>query len=83
MDLNNEVNRERLIQNTITNPKSRGGLLPSHGGERCRGVGEGGEAVGGDSDSGSPCNLPTTVSLFSIFASIRRENEYLKVYRRF
>jgi hypothetical protein len=28
MDLNNEVHGNRLIQDTTTNPKSRGGLLP-------------------------------------------------------
>jgi hypothetical protein len=54
MDLNNEVHGERLIQGTTTNPKSRGVLLPSHGGERWRGVGEGGEVAGDDSSSGSP-----------------------------
>jgi hypothetical protein len=43
MNLNNKVYGERSIQDITTNPKSRGVILPSHGGERCRGVGEGGE----------------------------------------
>jgi hypothetical protein len=47
MDLNNEVYGERLIQDSTTNPKSRGGLLPSHDGESCGGIGEGGEAARG------------------------------------
>jgi hypothetical protein len=62
MDLNNELHGERLIQYTTTNPKSMGALLPSHGGEHCRGVGEGGETIGGDSGSGSPFNLPSVVA---------------------
>jgi hypothetical protein len=45
MNLNNEVHEERLIQDTTKNINSTGGLLPSHGGERCGGVGEGGEAA--------------------------------------
>jgi hypothetical protein len=51
MYLNNEVHGGRLIQDTTTNPKSRGELFPSHGGERCGRVGEGGEATGGKSGS--------------------------------
>jgi hypothetical protein len=47
MDINNEIHRERLIQDTTTNPKCRGVLILSHGGEHCGGVGEGGEAAGG------------------------------------
>jgi hypothetical protein len=54
MELNSQVLGEILIQDTTTNPKSQGGLLPSHGGGRCRGVDEGGEAAEGDFDSGSP-----------------------------
>jgi hypothetical protein len=50
----NQVHGERLIQYTTTNPKSRDVLIPYHDGERCGGVGEGGEAAGGDSGSGSP-----------------------------
>jgi hypothetical protein len=73
MDLNNGIHGERLIQDTTTNPKSMGGLLPSQG-EHFGGVGEGGEAARVDSDSGSPSNLlpPVTcslsISVFSIFA---------------
>jgi hypothetical protein len=79
MDLNNQVHGERLIQDTTTKNKYRGGPLPSHGGERCGGVGEGGEAARGDSGSGSPSNLPLAVacilyvSLFSISTSIHCE----------
>jgi hypothetical protein len=62
MDLNNKVHEERLMKYTTTNPKSRGGILPSHGGECCGGVGEGGEVAGGDSGSGSPSNLPPAVA---------------------
>jgi hypothetical protein len=51
---NNQVHGEILIPGTTTNPKSRGGLLPSHGGERCRDVGEGGDAAKGNFGSGSP-----------------------------
>jgi hypothetical protein len=61
MDLNNQVHGEKLIQDTTTNPKSRGGLLPSNGGERCRGVCEGGVAARGNFGSGSPSNLPLAV----------------------
>jgi hypothetical protein len=63
-----------------------GGLLTSHGGERCGGVGEGEETAGGDSGSGSPSNLSPTVacslciSLFLISASVHCKNEYPKVY---
>jgi hypothetical protein len=79
MDLTNEVHGEILIQDNTTNPKYRGGLLPSDGGERYRCVGEGGEAVGGDSGRSSPSNLPLvvawsfSVSLFSISASVHHE----------
>jgi hypothetical protein len=70
---------------TARNPKSRGGLLPSHGREQCGGFGEGGGAAGGDSESGSPSNLPQVarslfVSLFSISVSVIHKKEYLKVY---
>jgi hypothetical protein len=41
----NQVHGETLMQYTTTNPKSKGGLLPSHGGEHSRSVGEGGEAI--------------------------------------
>jgi hypothetical protein len=54
MDLNNEVHGEKLIQDTTINPKCRGGLLPSLGGEGYGGVGEGGEVDKGDSGSGPP-----------------------------
>jgi hypothetical protein len=76
MDLNNGIHGERLIQDTTTNPKSMGGLLPSQGGERFGGVGEGGEAARVDSGSGSPSNLLPSVtcslsaSMFSIFAFV-------------
>jgi hypothetical protein len=39
MDPNNEVRGERLIEDTITNLNSRGGLLPSLGGDQRGGVG--------------------------------------------
>jgi hypothetical protein len=54
MDLSNQVHGEILMQDTTTNPKFGGGLLPSHSGERCEGVGEGGEVTKGDFDSGPP-----------------------------
>jgi hypothetical protein len=44
-------------QATATNPQTRGGLLPLHGGNDGVDVGEGGEASGADSDSISPSNL--------------------------
>jgi hypothetical protein len=56
-----------------------GGLLSSHGGELCGGVGEGGELVRGDYGSGSPFNLPPivayslSISMFSISASVCHE----------
>jgi hypothetical protein len=50
---NNQVHEERLIQDTTTNPNSRGGLLPSHGGGHYGGVGEGSEVAGGYFGSGS------------------------------
>jgi hypothetical protein len=86
MDPNNEVHGKRLIQDTTTNPKSMGGLIPSHGQERNGGVGEGEEAAEGDSGIGSPSNLPPaaacslSVSLFLISASIHHENKYPKVH---
>jgi hypothetical protein len=82
----NQIHGEILMQDTSTNPKFRGGLLPSPDGERCGGVGEGGETARGDSSSCSPSYLPLaaacslSVSLFSISAFVHRENEYLKVY---
>jgi hypothetical protein len=57
MDLNNEVHGDRLTQHTTTNPNTRVGLPPSHGGERCGSVGEGGHETRGDFISGSPSNL--------------------------
>jgi hypothetical protein len=61
---NNQVHEERLIQDTTTNPKSRGGLLPSHSGEHCGGVGEGSEAAaGGYFGSGSPLQYSSDGSL--------------------
>jgi hypothetical protein len=48
-----KVHRE-IDQLTTINPKSRGGLLPSHGGEGHVGVGGGGEAVERDSSCGPP-----------------------------
>jgi hypothetical protein len=46
-----------IDQATSTNPYSRGGLLPLHGGVDGGDVGEVGEASGGDFDSVSPSNL--------------------------
>jgi hypothetical protein len=90
MDLNNKVHGERLIQDTTANPKSRGALLPSHGGELCGGVGEGGEVAGGNSATGPLSNLPLTmaynlfVSLFSISASvcckIKSQGVYISIF---
>jgi hypothetical protein len=45
---------EKLIQDTTIKPKLGGRLLPSHGGEKRGGVGEGGEVSKGDSASGFP-----------------------------
>jgi hypothetical protein len=90
MNLNNQVHGEILIQDTSTNPKSRGVRLPSQVGERCRGVGGGGEAVGDDSGSGPPSNIPLVaayslyISLFSISASVHHEIKsmgYIGVFR--
>jgi hypothetical protein len=87
MDLNNEVHGDRLTQHTTTNPKTRVGLLPSHGGERCRGVGEGGEETRGDFVSDSPSNLPQVVAcnlsislFFFISISIHHEIKFHEVY---
>jgi hypothetical protein len=58
----------------------------SHGGEHCKGLGEGGEAAGGNSVSGSPSNLPPMaacslfVSLFLISAFVHHGNKNPKVY---
>jgi hypothetical protein len=69
---NNQVHKEGLIQDTTTNPKSRGGLLPSHGGEQCRGVGKGSEAARVNFGSGSSSNLPLVpaASFFLCFRSL-------------
>jgi hypothetical protein len=92
MDLNNQVHGERLIQNTTINPKSRGWLLPSHGGERCEDVGQGGESVGGNSGSSSPSNLPPAAACsLSVFVFLIYAFVYHKInseggggiYRRF
>jgi hypothetical protein len=83
------VYMERYWYKITTNPKSSGGLLPSHGGERYGGVGEGGEAARDNSGSGSPSNLPLTVAFipicFSIFnlCSVHRKinhRGYIKVF---
>jgi hypothetical protein len=63
-------------------PKFRGGLLPSHGGERRGGVGGKRESSGDDPDIGSPSNFPLAansrvfVSWFLISASVRREIKF-------
>jgi hypothetical protein len=66
MDLNNQVHRERLIQDTTTNPKYSGGLIPSHGGEWCARAGEGVEAARGDFNSDSLSNLALVVAWWLI-----------------
>jgi hypothetical protein len=86
MDINNEVHGERMKADTTTKPKYRRGLLPSHGGDRCGGIGECGEAAGGDSSSTFPSNLPLeaarslSISVFLIFVSVHREIKYQRVY---
>jgi hypothetical protein len=53
-------------------PMSRGGILPSHSGEKGGDVGEGEEAAGGDSSSGFPSNLCRFILCFVVFMFLCR-----------